>query len=170
MDRFRTCFLEGRLCDADIALHQAVDIYAKTDDMCSIADAYTQQFLFYAYIDIQKDELLQKAEEFAFIDDCAAEKRRIDALRSIPVGSNISSETGDAPNDIYRSVMLRKAALGQKDRGLIHEALTIDRKHNWTLFIVRDLAILETLTDDGAEKEKIKKRIDFLSRYIQDCE
>jgi hypothetical protein len=169
MEAFRNQFLEGRLCDAEMSLNHAVDIYAQIDDMCAIADAYIQQFLFNAYIKNERIDYLDKAEEFANIGDCAAEKKRINDLRSVAENEDEEPDVEKASNEIYLSVILRKAAVATGDRMYIDKALNIDRSYGWRLFIIHDLIILKSLSHDEEEKEKLQKRIEFLSAYIQQC-
>jgi hypothetical protein len=169
MESFRNQFLEGRLCDAEMSLSHAVDIYAQIDNMCAIADAYIQQFLFNAYIKNDRIDYLDKAEEFATIADCAAEKQRIADLRSVAENENEEPDIEKASNEIYLSVILRKAAVATGDRMYIDKALSIDRSYGWRLFVIHDLIILKSLSYDEEEKEKLQKRIEFLSAYIQQC-
>ncbi|GBD98281.1 hypothetical protein BMS3Abin07_00292 [bacterium BMS3Abin07] len=167
MESFREYFLEGRLCDAKIALDQAIDLFAKIDNICSISDAYIQRYLFLAYVDASEEKVLDKAEKFADVGRCTGQKKKIDDLRS---GAGDVIEPGNAPNDIYRSVMQRKAAIRTKNRKYIDNALKIDRSHGWTMFVIRDYAILRLLTTDEKEKDMISKRMNFLQAYIQKCE
>jgi hypothetical protein len=169
MESFRNLFLEGRLCDAEMSLNHAVDIYAKIDDMCAISDAYIQQYLFNAYIKNDRKDSLDKAAEFANIGDCTAEKKRIDDLRSISEKKDTAPDIKKATNDIYLSVMLRKTAVATGDRTYIDKALNIDRSYGWRLFVIHDLIILQSLSYDEQEKEKLQKRIEFLSAYVQQC-
>lgn len=169
MESFRNQFLEGRLCDAEISLNHAVDIYAQIDDMCAIADAYIQQFLFNAYIKNDRIDYLDKAEEFATIGDCTSEQQRIADLRSVAENKDEEPDIEKASNQIYLSVILRKAAVATGDRMYIDKVLNIDRSYGWRLFVIHDLMILKSLSNDEEEKEKLQKRIEFLSAYIQQC-
>lgn len=170
MDSFRTYFLEGRLCDAYIAFDQAVDIYARIDDICAIADAYIQRYLFNAYVKKEHLDILEKAVEFAVIGNCATEKQKISDLRSVADKVDPSIGPGEFPNNIYQSVMLRRVASVTGDRNRVQEALALDRNNGWTLFVIHDLELLRSLSTDEAEKVNIQKRIDFLSGYIQQCD
>ncbi len=169
MESFRNLFLEGRLCDAEMSLNHAVDIYAKIDDMCAISDAYIQQYLFNAYINNERKDYLDKAEEFADIGNCNSEKQKVDDLRSVAENDDEQPEIEKATNQIYLSVILRKAALVTGDRTYIDKALNIDRSYGWRLFVIHDLIILKSLSVDEEEKDKLQKRIEFLSAYVQQC-
>ncbi|MEE9524607.1 MAG: hypothetical protein V3V59_07650 [Thermodesulfovibrionales bacterium] len=169
MESFRNLFLEGRLCDAEMSLNHAVDIYAKIDDMCAISDAYIQQYLFNAYINNERKDYLDKAEEFADIGNCNSEKQKVGDLRSVAENDDEQPEIEKATNQIYLSVILRKAALVTGDRTYIDKALNIDRSYGWRLFVIHDLIILKSLSVDEEEKDKLQKRIEFLSAYVQQC-
>ncbi len=169
MESFRNLFLEGRLCDAEMSLNHAVDIYARIDDMCAISDAYIQQYLFNAYIQNDRKEFLNNAEKFADIGDCTVEKQKIDDLRSVADNDDEEPEIEKATNQIYLSVILRKAAVVTGDRTYIDKALNIDRSYGWRLFIIHDLIILKSLSVDEEEKDRLQKRIEFLSAYVQQC-
>ncbi len=169
MERFRRSFLEGRVCDAELSLVNAIDIFAQLDDICSISDAYIQKYLFFSYVKKADETLLTKADEFASVGKCAEEKKTIEELRRLNAGGSSPSKPGKSPNEIYHSVMLRKAAEVQKDIKYVEGALEIDRNNGWTYFIILDLNILKDLTEDEVEKERLQKRIEFLSGYVQEC-
>lgn len=169
MESFRTYFLKGRLCDAEIAFHEAVDLYARIDDMCAISNAYIQKYLFNAYVKNERTDILEKANEFAVIGNCSIEKQKINDLKLSAEEGVTRLDPDKAPNDLYRSVSLRRAAVTNKERKRAEQALTIDRDNAWTLFVIHDLMIIKLLSDDEEEKDNIQKRIDFLSGYIQEC-
>lgn len=170
MESFRNYFLEGRLCDAGFAFNQGVDIFARIDDICSVVDAYIQKYLLYAYMGKEKNDALDAAERFASMGDCAIEMKRIEEIRRPAEHEDRMRNIGKTPNDIYTSVMLRKAALQTGKREHIKDALEIDKRNGWTLFIVLDLSALASITDDDAERERIRRKMDFLKKYIQVCD
>jgi len=170
MDAFRNYFLQGRLCDAAVSFGHAVDLYARLDDMCALADAHIQMYLFHAYIDRRRDDLLDRAAEFASTGECGPELKRIEELRAITPDSGLAIQPDSAPNDIFRSVMLRKAAVAEKERRYVEEALRLDRSNGWIVFVLRDLDILSALSGDPVERDRLRKRMEFLSSYIQECD
>lgn len=166
MDSFRNYYLQGRLCDASLAFDQAVDLFTRLDDMCSISDAYIQRYLFSSYAGMANKSMIEKARDFGDIGNCGTELARILQIEEGTAPPDPSAK----PNDIYRSVMLRRKAVDTRERGHIDEALAIDRQYGWILFTVIDLTILKEIVQDGAEKEKIQKRIDVLSGQLQKCD
>jgi len=166
MDSFRNNFLQGRLCDASFSFEQAVSIFKRVDDMCTLSDAYIQKYLFYAYASNEEKDLLETARDLASIGECAVEMDRIKAIeeRSSLSGPSTSS------NDIYYSVSLRKKASAEKRRHLAEKALEIDRSHGWTLFIVLDYDLILQLSDDEVEKDRLRKRIKILKEHLQSCD
>jgi tetratricopeptide (TPR) repeat protein len=169
MESYRNYFLQGRLCDSAIAFDQAVSLFKRIDDLCAVSDAYLQNYLFHAYAGNVREDLLDKAREFASLENCQAQRDRIEEIKGNS-GSALNSSSGNAPNDIYRSVTLRKLAGMEKNQSYAEEALQLDRSHGWTLFMSLDLAAMEELSNSPEEKERLQKRVEILNSQIQTCE
>ena len=163
LKKFRDLFLQGRFCAAEDAFRTAIRGYSAIDSPCDIAEAYLQRYLFYSYLGMKEEDLLERAEEFVSLGDCQKEQERIEAYKVH------NPPNAEAEDSLWRSVSLRKEALQKKDSSLLEKALEIDRAENWSALLWVDLKALTELSK-GRQRQRYQKRLSLLEETLElDC-
>lgn len=162
LKKFRDLFLQGMFCAAEDAFRTAIVKYSAIDSPCDISEAYLERYLLFSYIGRKEPFILEEAERFASLGDCAEEKERIETYkkgRDLPEGED----------SLSKSVSLRRKAIRSGNMELLKRALEIDRTEGWTSLLWMDLKGLVKLSQ-GQQKQRYLERLRMLEKTLQrDC-
>ena len=184
---FVNLFLRGRWTDASIVFRKSVDNFIQQDEFCAAAKNYFFLYNLFKYLSIDKMALLKKAQSLAKLDtkcyplvdstdDLLTEKDR--KYKEVLTNYNFSlmiSLLEKESDPLFKSVYARKAALTANKKGRFSEAekflslaYETDKKYIWTLFLIEDLKLNYKITNDPLEKDRIQKKLNMLTQYIDD--